>query len=289
MSATELEPAEVKVRQEIAYGIDQRVRGAIRAGRGAWWDLAEALYEFDEAHGWTAIGYDSIGEWLADPEITMKGRTYYRWVKVWRDAVIKQGLDVDRLRELDPSKIDIVMPSVNNGQILMEEAMSDAKVLGAADLREKYAKKTEPKAKVEPKPEPEPVIAQEFDDVIDGSAVERRVEGANVGTETARPAPAPMVILPEHPTSTEWAHVVKTAKSRKMTIGKYVLKMTTWERCGKDDGNHVEDWIVPQRAEIRAFINELEGCLHSGQVEPRVSAQLIRVGLEALATLELLP
>jgi hypothetical protein len=276
MSATELEPSEVEQRQKLAYGLDQKIRVVMRRGREALWDLAEALYEFNEARGWTAMDCDSLNEWLADPELGMKASTYRRYVKLWRDTVVKRQLDVETLRQLDISKFDVVLPSVDKGFATIEQAVHDVGSMGMADLREQYYGGKDP--------------AAAHDDPIEGTATPTsgdRVKERDAGEPSAAKPVAPAVIQAEHPMTTEWAEVVKTAKSRKTSITKHVTQRTSWERCGKGDGNDVMDWIVPMRAEIRAMYRELCDVIDSGQPNPRIDAAIVRAGLQAVK--ELLP
>lgn len=277
MSATELEPQELIERQELVVALDKRVRDAFKRGRMALWDLAQAFYEFNEERGWSALDCDSIGEYLADPELGMKPSTYYRYVSIWRNLIVKRELDINNLRRLDMSKFDAVIPALNDNRVTLEQAVHDVEHMGMKDLREEYGTPKEPKA------EPEP-----DDDVIEGKVSTPTSGTEDDYVEERRPVEA-IVIKPEHPTRDEWTDTVAKAKSKKTSITKYIYNMRDWERCGSDDGSHVEDWTVPHRAEIRALFSELDGCLHSGQKNPRIDAAIVRVGLDSLRALELIP
>jgi hypothetical protein len=78
----ELSPKEAEDRGKAMFALDQRIREALAAGRRSIWEAARALAEFDAENGWTALGYDTLAEWLADPEISMSRATYYRMVRV---------------------------------------------------------------------------------------------------------------------------------------------------------------------------------------------------------------
>src|SRR3954452_10219780 len=111
-SSRELTPEEQQQRAEVCYAIDERVNVALGAGREALWQTAEALYEFDCAAAHTALGYDTLGDWLGDPDIGMTRSTYYRLVKAWRALVVERELDTDELVGLDVSKVDVVLPAI---------------------------------------------------------------------------------------------------------------------------------------------------------------------------------
>jgi len=118
--------------------LELTVKLALGAGRSALWMMAEALYAFDEESGWTALGYETRAEWLADPEISMTSSTYSRLTRSWRSLVVNRGVDAGRLGTLDLSKVDIVLPAIESGRVSMEDGLEDAGARGARDLREKY-------------------------------------------------------------------------------------------------------------------------------------------------------
>lgn len=153
VEARDLTPAEAQARAEQCYEIEQRIKDAMHTGRTAIWMLAEALYDFDEERGWSALGYESLSHWLADPDIAMTRTTYYRMIGQWRALVIEHQIDRERLEELDVSKVEIVLPAVRAGKKTLEEALDDATTMGRRDLREEYFgpdRNREPESEVVP-------------------------------------------------------------------------------------------------------------------------------------------
>jgi len=170
--ARELSPDEAEARVQECFEIEQRVKNGLAAGRAALWQLAEALYEFDEERGWSALGYEELVDWLADPEISTKSATYYQLVQTWRELAVMRKVDSKRLENLDRSKVGIVLRSITSGKVSLEDALADAGTLGARDLREKYVRKDRV---VSDPPAAEPVDGvdgnQEEDPVIDAEVV----------------------------------------------------------------------------------------------------------------------
>jgi hypothetical protein len=144
MTTTELEAQQAQEEAEVAFSIERRIKEAIVQGREALWALAEALYEFDEAHGWLKLGHENLSQWLADADVTISRATYYRYVKTWRKLVIEKHVQPERIRQLDQSKVAIVADKVAANTVLVEDALSDVESLGAQDLREKYYDKPKP-------------------------------------------------------------------------------------------------------------------------------------------------
>lgn len=146
-----LTDAEAVDRADAMFALDNKIRSALAAGRSAMWDVAGGLAEFDEQNGWTALGYDTLGEWLADPEIGMSRTTFYRLVGVYRDLK-RLKVSAKELPTLEPSKVELVLSRVKRHEVKLEDALEDARELGKRDLRIKYLGQKEP----EPEPDSEP-------------------------------------------------------------------------------------------------------------------------------------
>ena len=165
----ELEPTNQQEEAEVAFGIELRIKSAMARGRQALWDLAEALYEFDEEHGWLKLGHEKLSDWLAEPDVTLTLGTYRRYVRTWRKLVVEKQIDASRVRELEQSKVAIVVDKVANNEVLVEDAFADVEALGASDLRAKYYNRRENPATSEPETsgqvlpdEDEPTRADEY-------------------------------------------------------------------------------------------------------------------------------
>lgn len=218
--AKELTPKQLEARQERCFKLNERIKSSIAKGREAMWKTAEYLVKFDEEAGWSALGYENLSSWLADPEIEMSRATYYRATRAYREMVVVRNLDVSTLGKLDLSKVDIVLPQITKGKITAEEGLADAEVLGARDLREKYID-----ANYQPDPEPddEPKSATVDETGVTADVIDGR----------------------EHPSSDAWDELVERAKRRKRPLVKYIEKMTEWERVPDTDGKEREHWHLP--------------------------------------------
>jgi hypothetical protein len=138
----QLDDVEQAERAEHCYELHTRIVSALGEGRSAMWRACEALHEFDEEAGWTALGgYETLNEWLADPEVQLKKDAYYRMLRAYRETVVRRGIPMATVETIDFSKVDVVSPRVKSGEVSIEEALSDAQELGWRDLREKYIKR----------------------------------------------------------------------------------------------------------------------------------------------------
>lgn len=123
---------------ETAQEAHDLLQAAVLIGRAAMWKMAEACWRLNELHGWMKLGYDTKGEYLAQPEINLTRETFDRFVRVWQRTVVMRELDASTLKHLDVTKVDIVLPAVSRARVPIDEALADAEVLGAHDLRDKY-------------------------------------------------------------------------------------------------------------------------------------------------------
>jgi hypothetical protein len=82
-----------------AWEVEQRILATARILREAWVDLARDLYEL----------------------------------------VVLRDVEPDRLRALEPSKVQWVLPAISRKAVSVDRALADAEVLSRNDLRERYA------------------------------------------------------------------------------------------------------------------------------------------------------
>jgi hypothetical protein len=142
--ARELSPEEAQELAERAFELQEKIVAGLQVGREAAWRVAEQLHEFDEISGWLALGYDTLSEWLAQPEVQVNTRTYYRYVHAYRETVVRRRIPLKTMAAIDHSKVDVVIGRVNSGEVRIEDALADARALGWRDLRVKYLKRRPP-------------------------------------------------------------------------------------------------------------------------------------------------
>lgn len=186
--AAEQSPEERQERVDLCFAINERIKESIGEGRRALWDLGEALYEFDQQHGWSALGYENQTDWLAQPEIGLTRTYYFRLIRRHKEMVLHRKVELERLTALEPSKLDIVLPYIEEGKVRTKTALNDVEALSASDLRHKYIKPSQPR-QMEPPPEPPEGGAEEDDfdeeqpETIDGTATAIEENGALTAEE----------------------------------------------------------------------------------------------------------
>lgn len=119
-----------------AQGAHEQLLAGLRHAHRGLALASQACWRLRQDEGWVALGYDSIGQYLASPEVAMAKSTFYGLADIWEQYVEEGGVDHTRL--CAPSKLEVPLPAIKAGDVTAEEAIADAEVLGLRDLREKY-------------------------------------------------------------------------------------------------------------------------------------------------------
>jgi hypothetical protein len=177
-SPVELSDEEIAERAQQMFALDQQIRAGLSKGREGLWEAAKALYEFDEQSGWSALGYESVRHYCADPGIEISRSTYHRMTRAYQQTVVLRQIDFDRVKLLDRSKVDIVLAKVTTGEKKIDDALDDAETLGMRDLRdlywgpEKEARNGDGGVTDDTTEDETGVVSGLDDDVIEGNVVE---------------------------------------------------------------------------------------------------------------------
>jgi len=100
--------------------------------------VAQACHELSRDKSWIDLGYESLAEFLASPEITLTRTQFFSMAQVWERYVLDGGVDPRDLAVAHPSKLAIPLRALGANEVSVAEALADVATLGARDLREKY-------------------------------------------------------------------------------------------------------------------------------------------------------
>jgi hypothetical protein len=250
-TAARLNEEEAAELADEAFAIERQVKAAMRKGREALWELAEALYDFDEARGWRNLGYEHLTDWLADTEIGIPRATYYRCVRTWRKLVVERQVDAARLRLLDQSKVAEVVDKIAAAEVTVDEALDDVEAMGWRDLRERYRAQKSPSAGTR-EPEtgalddtPEPARTDVLDEV--------RAYEAQMDAESEDEALSGEVLDPVAPTGTVSRYLAAEITA---ALPAPVLALLHGPR-------------------LQVARDEIHGAIESGAAHPRVSRGML--------------
>ena len=129
---------ELEQLQEDAFNYEQQVKQAAGSIHEAWWNFAEKLYVFHEGGYWQVLGYDSLAEFLAQPDLGLSRSQFFKMTKTWRDLVEVKKIKPARLMKLEPSKVHEVVPAIMRGEVKPKDALDDAAALSYSDVKKKY-------------------------------------------------------------------------------------------------------------------------------------------------------
>jgi len=115
-----------------------RLLEGLNATRLALSVVCQACHELSRDKSWTDLGYESLAEFLASPEITLTRSNFFRMAQIWELYVLDGGVDPRQLAVAGPSKFAIPLRALGANEVSVEEALADVETLGARDLREKY-------------------------------------------------------------------------------------------------------------------------------------------------------
>ena len=121
-----------------AFALEAKLKSALRVTRRSLIDVAEACYEISRQHAYEALGYETLAEFLAQPDVGMSRSEFFTAAKVHEVFVLEHGIDPDRLADASLTKLDVVLPKVAAGEVDVEAALDDASTQGLKDLREEY-------------------------------------------------------------------------------------------------------------------------------------------------------
>jgi len=137
--------AEIADKAERAYELEREVVTGSLSARRAWIQMAAALHAIQSERLYELLGYEQFTEWIATPEISIGRSQAYYLASIYQTFVVENGVPLDDLNYIDPSKLADTLPAVRGG-LPVGEALADATELSRSDLRAKYRG-------VEPKPD----------------------------------------------------------------------------------------------------------------------------------------
>jgi hypothetical protein len=168
--AVDVTQQEQEDRRLRAGKLDLAIRTGVQKTRRLAWETAKDLYEFHEMRGYELLGYETLGAWLADPEVTLSRAGYFRLVEGYRELVVIRQIPAATLSTLDVTKVQIALPAIKQSKEPLEDTISNLQALGAQDLREMYTDRvtvtdeearpdesTQPKVGIESDADSEPI------------------------------------------------------------------------------------------------------------------------------------
>jgi hypothetical protein len=131
------------VEPDDAYEMEKRLKAALRLTRRSLLAVAEECHNISRGHAYEALGYETLAEFLAQPDVGMSRSEFFTAAKIHEVFVLEHGIEPDRLAEAGMAKLAVVLPKVTAGEIEAETAVADASTNGLRDLRDEYREQRE--------------------------------------------------------------------------------------------------------------------------------------------------
>ena len=121
----------------------ERLIEGLRGTRLAMTYVAQACWEIRRDSSWEALGYRTLAEFLADPQVSISKSSFFRFCSIWQTYHLDGGVEPEQLSAAGPQKLAIPLRALAAGEVEVEEVMDDVEALGIKDLKAKYADKRE--------------------------------------------------------------------------------------------------------------------------------------------------
>lgn len=125
-------------RRDEAFQLEQAIKQDLVDAHQAWWKLAQTFWVFRQGRYWLDLKYNTIDEFLAQPDVGVTRSTFFRFVQAWDEFHVRREIEPEVLQEIEPSKALVILPAVRDGKVEPEQAVADATAMGYRDLRQHY-------------------------------------------------------------------------------------------------------------------------------------------------------
>jgi hypothetical protein len=89
-------------------------QSAVRAGLNA---MAAGCHELRESRGWLALGFETLLEYLAQPDVELSKSEFERAADIWQTYVLDGGAEPGLLAGASPSKLEVPLPALKQGVV----------------------------------------------------------------------------------------------------------------------------------------------------------------------------
>jgi hypothetical protein len=80
----------------VAFAAEQDIKQDLHVIRVKWVELAAKLTDFIDNERYLALGFTTIQEWLAQPEINISMQKLYAYTQMYREWIVKRQVDAER-------------------------------------------------------------------------------------------------------------------------------------------------------------------------------------------------
>lgn len=151
--ARALTPEEQEDLATRAHETEAKIVKACQGIRTMGISLAKNLFEFNEEQMWRVLGYDSLNQFLAGPDIGLSKGHVMKLTRVYRELVVDRGVEMKELVGVDLEKVQFALPALKAGEVAPLDVISDARALNREDMQVHYQRGRDAPLAAEEEPE----------------------------------------------------------------------------------------------------------------------------------------
>lgn len=121
-----------------AFTAHQLIVGGQQMARAGLDAICRGCHEMRDSRGWLALGYETLSEYLAQPDVELSKSEFERAADIWQTYVLDGGAAPELLHGAGPSKLEVPLHALKQGVVTVEQAAADAESMTRKDLREHY-------------------------------------------------------------------------------------------------------------------------------------------------------
>lgn len=131
----EVDAKPTRKRSEIAFELEQQVKGVkFKVGEN-FLKLGKLLKEFRDHAYYKDLNYDTMTDWLSSPDISISVGWAWNFISIYEIFILRHGLSPARVLEADYSKLQVIIPLVRKNPDSAEDWLEKATDLRRVDLK----------------------------------------------------------------------------------------------------------------------------------------------------------
>lgn len=149
----DLTPGEVRELVAHAHDLERKIVQKRLLIETTGMSLARDLCEFLDGRLWMVLDYETETAFLQSPDVNLSEGHARKLARLYREIVEERGVPLKELTGASIEKLQIALPALKDGRAGVQDVVSDAKVLGRADMWAKY-REGDPGARLAAEEEP---------------------------------------------------------------------------------------------------------------------------------------
>lgn len=122
-------------RYQLASSLEQRIKDLKYEFGKSYLELGKALKEIRDGKFYIELGYETIGDWLRSPEISLSANWAWNVIGIYELYVVENKLPEDTILAIDYTKLHDIAPMVRKNPEKIDDWLDKARSLRRIDLQ----------------------------------------------------------------------------------------------------------------------------------------------------------